>query len=157
VRKYDLTASPYVYGTAPHKRFAASATPGLAYQVKLADLGLGYDWIKPPKVGTTRNIVVEFVSGDANGNPINHNLQSGQMVRLSAMTFKVANSAGAGTATANGLYCIWVTGPTTFIAAVFAAKIAAAGYGWVDDSAGPQVVKGTAAVSPHSQNWPFEF
>src|SRR5262249_41836770 len=151
VRKYDLTTSPYVYGPAPYKRFSPSTTAGLAYRIKVADMGLGYDWVKPPRAGTTRTIVFEFVT------PVPHNLQSGQPLSLSAMTFKVANDAGAGTVTTGGTYMVWVTSPTTFIGTVWAAKIAAGSYGWVDDSAGPQAVNGTATIRPVSGISPPEF
>jgi hypothetical protein len=151
VRKYDLGASPYVYGTAPFKRFSPSSVPGLAYQVKIADLGLGFDWMKPPAAGTTRNIIVEFVTS------VPHNLQSGQPVSLSKMTFNVANDAGGGAMTTGGTAMIWVTGPTTFVGSLSAANIAAGHYGWVDDSNGPQAVTGTASVSPNAGGIPFEF
>lgn len=138
VRRYDLNVTPYVYAQAPYKRFSPSAVPGLAYQIKPADFGLDYQWISPGP-GGTRNVVSEFVTS------VPHNLQSGQLVILSAMTFKVISGAPA-TATTGGQYVVWVTSPTTFITAVWAAS--APGdkvYGWVDDA---QSVAGSATVYP---------
>jgi hypothetical protein len=155
VRRYDPAVSPYVYGSAPYKRFSPVTQGYGAFQLKLADHNFGYDWIDP-SAPLTRQVVAEFFVADSDGNPINHNLQSGQFLSLPASTIKVANSAGTGTINIAGIRIIWVTSPNTFIAELNSSLKPTPKLAWVDDSA-LQVLNKQANFSLSQRGWPIEF
>src|SRR5262249_39571604 len=145
----------YVYGSAPYKNFSRVTEGYGAFALKLADHNFGYDWIDP-SAPMTRQVVVEFVVADSDGNPLNHNLQSGQFLSFPAGTIKVANSAETGTINIAGLRIIWVTGPSTFIAELNSSLKPTPKLAWVDDSA-PQVLNKQANFSLSQHGWPIEF
>ena len=106
--------SPYVYTSQQYKRTAPSQ--GYSnYQWSPAAFGLDYSWAATP-AASYPTVVIEFVCGDKSGNPINHNLQSGQLLGFGAMTVPVTNAKGTGLAqVSGGSWAVWVTGPSTFI------------------------------------------
>ena len=106
-RPYSVTPGPGVSGKVylqQHFKRSVPSTDYAAYPYEFVpqNNGLDYDWYQPlPFMGVTSitTAVIEFVCGDEFGNPINHNLQSGQIVGLNGFTpVTVSNSNGGGTA-----------------------------------------------------------
>ena len=132
-RPYSVTPGPGVSGKiylSQHFKRSVASTDFAAYPYEWVPLnnGLDYDWYQPlPFLNTTSvtTAIVEFVCGDSSGNPINHNLQTGQIVGLGGFTpVTVSNANGTGSApftqtgTVGGtgtVSAVWVTSPTTFI------------------------------------------
>lgn len=119
-RRYDLAVSPNVYTATQYKN--CQPTSGGAYP--FAFTPASYDWMYSSLLDVNGNlgqpnnvVVIEFLTGDAAGNPINHNLQSGQFIVMPAMPpIPIQNANGAGTAVINGTSPIlFVTGLNSFI------------------------------------------
>jgi hypothetical protein len=119
VRTYDTTVTPHVYASVQYRQTVASDDPAYPYMWDLSPSGLnlGYDWAYPAGLFTNNNIVVvEFVCADSSGNPITHNLTSGQFITFGTIAAGVTTQSGTGTASVTGAtQPVWVTSKTTFI------------------------------------------
>ena len=153
-RAYDLTVSPYIYTSQQYPR--TSPSQGYSnFQISPAAYGLDYAWCATP-AASYQTAVIEFVCGDSSGNPVAHNLQSGQLLKFGAMTIPVTNANGTGTAQVNGqTWSIWVTGPNTFISLFGANIVAGPKPSW---ASGTTVQNATATIFvPNGQDgYPIE-
>jgi hypothetical protein len=126
IRKYDTTAghSPFVYADQHYARTVASNITNYPWMWDLNALGLGYDWGFPNDATALRtpNVIVEYVVADNAGNPIAHNLKTGQLIQPptfpTAVNVTNANAPGGGPYVAQGLSAynaVIVTGASTFV------------------------------------------
>ncbi len=118
IRPYTLATSPNVYTAQKYNsRFITSDGPS-DFMIPLAANGLDYDWLQPNQ-GDVGRVVLEFEVADSLGNPVNHNLESGQFIGFDsfATVFVVNSVDGSGTKTCqiSGFPIVWVTGPNKFI------------------------------------------
>ena len=117
VQPYDpIGGNRKVYFAQQYGRCVASTDyPLYPYEWVPADHGLDYDWWFPNKANTYLS-TIECICADSSGNPIPHNLQSGQFVNLTTGTINLINAAGTGTVTLNNnTTIIFVTSDHTFM------------------------------------------
>jgi hypothetical protein len=109
-------SSQYVYSANNYKGTTASGDPNFAFQWDLKALGLGYDWMSPtPNASNGKLAAVEFVVADASGNPINHNLQSGQLVATGGISPIFCTNASSPGNTSATVGTSTSTGPLTAV------------------------------------------
>jgi hypothetical protein len=148
VAPYDTTATPNIYCHSPYRNAIPSDDLSIApYMIPKSD----YSW--PWQPGTATNAaIIEFRCADAAGNPIRHNLISGQYVNMNAFPCNVINSkgkavcnnvAGFGTVTA------YVNSATSFVWYAGTSLTSAMDVGRVD---GVQLVAGNKTCTISDPN-----